>query len=99
MRGNRVQLFSNKISVCNTASFFPRNGVKQGEVLSGYLFSSCFDDLVSDLEHIGAGVLKHCINNIYKFIFIIIYADDVLLVSTSPHGLKCLIEKNLQLCM
>ena len=84
-----VQLFSNKISVCNTSSFFPRNGVKQGEVLSGYLFSSCYDDLVSDLEDIGTGVLIiHCINNIYKFIFIIIiYADDILLVSTSPHGL------------
>ena len=33
-----IQLFSSKINVCNTAIIFPRDGVKQGGVLSGILF-------------------------------------------------------------
>ena len=51
-----IQLFSTKISVCNTAVFFPRAGVKQGGVLSGKIFSSCYDDLVHVLERTGIGV-------------------------------------------
>ena len=88
-----IQLFSTKISVCNTTTFFPRGGVKQGGVLSGYLFSACYDDLVTELETTGAGILIRTINDNFQLVFVIIYADDVFLVSTSPSGLKRLIEK------
>lgn len=88
-----IQLFSTKISVCGTCIFFPRTGVKQGGVLSGKLFSSCYDDLVHSLERTGIGVLYSCIGNQMKLICIIVYADDVVLIASSPYGLKCLIEK------
>ena len=38
------QLVSNRISVCFTEFFYPRAGVKQGGILSGKLFSICYDD-------------------------------------------------------
>ena len=87
-----TQLFSNKISVCGTAVFFSRGGVKQGGILSGFLFSACYDDLVNDLKRTGAGILLKGSNYTHYFLFIIIYADDILLVSTSPYGLRRLIE-------
>ena len=88
-----TQLFSTKISVCGTITFFPRGGVKQGGVLSGYLFAACYDDLVIELETTGAGILIQTFSSNQIFIFVIIYADDVFLISTSPHGLRRLIEK------
>ena len=83
-----IQLFSTKISVCNTVIFFPRSGVKQGGVLSGILFSACYDGLVEAVEGTSAGILIACCNNRFKLICIIIYADDVLLIAASPNGLK-----------
>ena len=88
-----IQLFSTKISVCNTVIFFPRTGVKQGGVLSGIIFSACYDDLVDALENTSAGILISCKSNRLKLICVIIYADDVLLIAASPHGLKCLIKE------
>ena len=87
-----LQLFSNKISVFNTTSFYARCGVKQGGVLSGMLFSACYDDLVDLLYAIGAGVLVRSLNDKFTLICVIIYADDVILFSQSPYGLKRLIE-------
>ena len=87
-----LQLFSNKITVFNTTSFFARCGVKQGGVLSGILFSSCYDDLVDLLHVVGAGVLVKSHNGMFTLICVIIYADDVILFSQSPYGLKRLIE-------
>ncbi len=87
-----IQLFSTKISVCRTAIFYPRTGVKQGGVLSGKIFSSCYDDLVHALKRAGAGVLYPCIDNGFKLICVLIYADDVVLVASSPYGLRRLIE-------
>ena len=88
-----VQLFSTKVSVCKTAIFYSRVGVKQGGVMSGILFSSCYDDLVEDLEKTGVRILFSCVNNKYKLICVIIYADDIFLISASPTDLKNLIEK------
>ena len=87
-----IQLFSTRICVCNTVIFYARVGVKQGGVLSGILFSSCYDDLVVDLENLGAGILFSCGDDKFKFICVIIYADDVVLISASPFGLKRLIK-------
>ena len=54
-----TQLFSNKISVCRTSTIFPKRwrGVKQGGILSGYLFSACYDELVDNLKITCAGIL------------------------------------------
>ena len=88
-----MQLFSTKISVCKTSIFYPRAGVKQGGVLSGIIFASCYDDLVDMLKSVGAGVLLNAINNTFKLIFVLIYADDIVLIVSSPNGLKELIKK------
>ena len=88
-----IQLFSTKISVCNTVIFFPRTGVKQGGVLSGIIFSACYDDLVEAVERTSAGILIACRKNLFKLICIIIYADDVLLIAASPNGLRSLIKQ------
>ena len=62
---------------------YPHQGVKQGGVLSAYLFSICYDDLVKRLVgiHAGvsiAGILVKCI----------CYADDILICARSFTGLK-----------
>ena len=88
-----IQLFSSKINVCNTAIIFPRDGVKQGGVLSGILFSSCYDDLANALSNTGAGVLLNSANHTFQLICVLIYADDIVLVASSPCGLKTLIEQ------
>ena len=44
------QLTSNRISVCGTTFIFPRAGIKQGGVISGYYFSLCYDELVDILK-------------------------------------------------
>ena len=91
-----TQLFSTKISVCGTSTIFPRAGVKQGGILSGVLFSSCYDDLVFALDNVLAGVMLNSANNTRKLIRTLIYADDIVLVAASPNGLKSLIETTFQ---
>ena len=88
-----TQLFSTKISVYGMPTFFPRAGVKQGGVLSGTIFSSCYDDLVKILKRIGSGVLLNCIDNKFTLLFILIYADDIVLIASSPNGLRNLIKE------
>ena len=73
--------------------FLSRVGVKQGGVLSGVVFSCCYDDLVDEAEMTGAGILFACVGDKFKLICIIIYADDVFLMAASPNGLKDLISK------
>ena len=46
-----------KISVCKTRIFFARAGVKQGGILSGLIFSACYDVLVDLIKRTGAGIL------------------------------------------
>ena len=52
-----TQICSNRIRVCGEAEFYPRAGVKQGGILSGKLFATCYDDLISLLYKTGVGVL------------------------------------------
>ena len=87
-----TQLFSTKIIVCDKTVFFPRVGVKQGGILSGIIFAACYDDLADATYKTGAGLLVECTNNKYMLICILIYADDIVLISASPNGLKSLIE-------
>ena len=60
--------------------------------MSGILFSACYDDLASDLENTGVGILHKIIDK-FVLLYVIIYADDVLLIASSSHGLRLLIEK------
>ena len=87
------QLISNRISVCFTKFIYPRAGTKQGGVLSGYIFSACYDDLVSILKTTACGVLYHTFDRNFILICVIIYADDIFLMARSPGGLKTLIER------
>ena len=87
-----TQLSLTKISVCNTLPIFPRKGVKQGGILSGLLFAACYDDLADALERTGVGILMKTSGD-HILLCVIIYADDVLLLSSSPFGLRVLIEK------
>ena len=57
---------------------------KQGGVLSGLYFIMCYDDLVYMLRKTGSGVLLLSKNNRRILIQIIVYADDILLISKSP---------------
>ena len=90
-----IQLFSNRISICSTTVFFARCGVKQGGILSGRIFSACYDDLVNLLSAVGAGVLTDGIETSLILVFIIVYVDDIILFAQSPFGLKRLIEQTL----
>ena len=94
-----VQLISTRISICGTEFFYARAGVKQGGVLSGRFFSICYDTLVKMLRKTGAGtLLKAFKGQRAKLILlqIIIYADDILLLSRSPSGLSHLINLTLK---
>ena len=83
-----IQLSLTKISVCNTQIFFARAGVKQGGILSGVIFSACYDILVDLIKSTRAGVLLKNADNLMTLIQILIYADDIILFSLSPYGLK-----------
>ena len=58
------------------------------------MFSACYDDLANELENTGVGILYKTLK---KFILlcVIIYAEDILLIASSPHSLKLLINKTL----
>ena len=90
-----TQLSSNRISVCGTAFIYPRVGVKQGGVLSGRYFSLCYDKLISMLRRTGSGVLLYSFHKCNILLQIIVYADDIVLVSRSPNGLAELINVTL----
>jgi len=72
-----------------SSSFKVYNGVKQGGVLSPLLFSLYLDDLLLNLAHSGYGCHVG-----HQFTGALAYADDVVLLSPSLHGLK----RMLQIC-
>ena len=61
-------------------------GVRQGGVLSPYLFSLYIDDLIKSLRNSGFGSY---VGNV--FVGCLCYADDIVLLSPSCHGLQKLI--------
>ena len=69
-------------------------GVKQGENLSSFLFSQYLNDLefcfgennVNGLESISAKCLEQL--GFYIKIFIILYADDTVIISETEEGLQ-----------
>ena len=77
------------ISWCGVKSsaFTISNGVRQGGVLSPYLFSVYIDQLSESLNAVrsGCSVGKICINHIF-------FADDITLLSPSLTGLRELVD-------
>jgi len=62
-------------------------GVRQGGVLSPYLFSVYVSDLIFELRNSGSGA------HIGKlFMGCVLYADDIVLMSPSCHGLQRLVR-------
>ena len=68
-------------------SFSCQNGVKQGGVLSPYLFNFYFDNLSQKLNNLNIGChLNTTINHLF-------YADDLVLIAPTKNGLQKLILK------
>ena len=59
--------------------------------MSGILFACCYDDLVEQLERTGIGVMFQCSKKCI-LLCVIVYADDILLMASSPRGLEVLIK-------
>jgi hypothetical protein len=68
-------------------SFVVGCGVRQGGILSPYLFAVYIDSLIEDLRHSTFGVF---IGNI--FIGCVMYADDIVLMSCTCTGLQKLVN-------
>ena len=52
---------------------------------------SLLDDVAHNVKSCGSGVLINTVGIKYILLCILIYADDILLVSRSPYGLEILI--------
>ncbi len=74
---------------CTSTMFNVTNGVKQGSVISPLFFTLYVDELVNRLQHSGFGCR---IGN--KYYGIVIYADDIFLLSPTAFGL----QKMLNMC-
>ena len=70
-----------------SGSFTVSNGVRQGGILSPYLFNVFMDDLSDSLNKYPAGCFlgKILINHL-------MYADDLVLLCPSAHGLRLLLK-------
>ena len=71
-----------------SAKFKVTNGVRQGGILSPYLFNVYVDELSEELNkgNVGCNLNGHLINHI-------MYADDLVLISPSSAGLSQLLHE------
>jgi len=72
---------------CTSMSFDVSNGVKQGSVISPLFFTIYVDELICKLEGSGYGC-KLGVN----YYGILIYADDIFLLSPSFYGLQIMLD-------
>jgi len=63
------------------------SGVRQGGVLSPYLFAMYIDDIIDDVRKSGYGIYIGSL-----FLGCIVYADDILLLSSSCTGLQQMVN-------
>ena len=76
---NAVIQFNNTAS----SSFNMKTGVKQGSVLSAYLFTLYMDNLVNSLIETGVGCMVG-----ERLINTLLYADDVVLIAPSVSAIN-----------
>ena len=69
-----------------SAGFSVTNGVRQGGILSPYLFNAYTDGLSERLDASGVGC--HYLGSVNH----LCYADDMVLLSPTPHGLQKLLD-------
>ena len=69
--------------------WFPvQKGVKHGCVMSTTLFSIYVNDLAPEINNLQAGIDINDLN-----IGIVLYADDIVLISDTENGLQSMLEK------
>ena len=71
-----------------SAPFLVSNGVRQGGILSPYLFNTYMNDLSTELNCMTAGCMFN--GMLYNHLM---YADDMVLLAPSISGLQKLLEK------
>jgi hypothetical protein len=69
-------------------SFGVTNGVRQGAVLSPFLFNIYMEELISSIKHEGKGCYVGS-----DYYGVLVYADDILLLSPSLKALQCMLNK------
>ena len=89
----RTQMFCIKCGSTTSDFFNVSNGVRQGGILSPYLFTVYVDDLSNMLNSAGIGCHIHncCTNHMF-------YADDLCVIAPSPSGLQALLNICAKFC-
>ena len=83
----RTQTFCIKWGTMTSCFFSVSNGVRQGGILSPYIFAIYMDDLSVTLNNakVGCHINNRCANHM-------LYADDLCVIAPSPRGLQSLLD-------